>query len=41
MLIKTLSEEEGGVKDDGTYQEEENEDMTDANDEKDTSSDED
>lgn len=40
-LIKVLSEEECGVKDDGTDEEEDNEDMTDASDEEDTSSDED
>lgn len=41
MLIKDPSEEEGGVRYDGIYEEEDNEDKTDASDEEDTSSDED
>lgn len=41
MLIKALSEEEGGLKSDGTYEKEENGDRSDASDEEDaTSSDE-
>ncbi|XP_050890840.1 uncharacterized protein LOC127096297 [Lathyrus oleraceus] len=41
MFIKALSEEKGGVKDDGTDEEEENEDMTGASDEEDTNNDKD
>ena len=42
MLIKSMSQEEGGLKGDGTNEEEENEDGSDAsNDEDATSSDED